>query len=226
MLRMFSTFKSLIAEATLVLALCVVSTHPNSVLAATFASSSKSGTSSTRNAAASCALPPGTAIPEGTSQTLLTTTVSESGSVTDVTIFRSSGNHALDEAALECSRQTRPQPVLVDDKPAKVTGIEAYYWNRKPPVFRTRQVLGEYSSTCHYPRSAVVMREYGRTVVTFTIATDGTVKNVAVMTSATPSLDAAAVACVSGWQYYPMTSHGVPVETNSSVSMNWSVRDW
>jgi TonB family protein len=63
------------------------------------------------------------------------------------------------------------------------------------------------------------------TEVRFTIATDGSVKNIVVVkSSGIPSVDERAAECAATWHYQPATQNGVPVEFNWIVGIPWALR--
>ena len=60
-------------------------------------------------------------------------------------------------------------------------------------------------------------------IVETVIATDGTVKDIEVIRSAHPLLDAAAIEAVSQWEFTPTLLNGEPVELVMSVNVTFAL---
>jgi TonB family protein len=73
-----------------------------------------------------------------------------------------------------------------------------------------------------YPAIARENNEYGTVVVGILVGNDGSVKSSAVMQSAGPRLDQAALDVVKKWQFQPYECGGHPVEALSDVSIQFN----
>ena len=73
-----------------------------------------------------------------------------------------------------------------------------------------------------YPAIARENNEYGTVVVGILLGNDGSVKSSAVMQSAGPRLDQAALDVVKKWQFQPYVCGGHPVEALSDVSIQFT----
>jgi TonB family protein len=71
----------------------------------------------------------------------------------------------------------------------------------------------------NYPADALVARQEGSVELAFTIAANGSVKDVVVVTSTAPEFEASAVAALLRWRYLPtnMTCVGTDCRTNENV---------
>ena len=74
----------------------------------------------------------------------------------------------------------------------------------------------------NYPAIARENNEYGTVVIGVLVGTDGAVKNSAVMQSAGPRLDQAALEVVRKWQFEPFQCAGHVVEAQSDVSIQFN----
>jgi|HubBroStandDraft_5_1064220.scaffolds.fasta_scaffold163291_1 TonB family protein len=73
-----------------------------------------------------------------------------------------------------------------------------------------------------YPRDAVRNHVQGNAIVSFRIATDGSVGDVAISQSTgNKSLDDASIACATAWRYRPRIVNGKPIEVPWRVLMRW-----
>jgi TonB family protein len=63
-----------------------------------------------------------------------------------------------------------------------------------------------------YPEEALAARREGSVHLQFTIAANGTTKDIVVVDSSWPELEEPAVAALMRWRYAPLTDNGVPVE--------------
>lgn len=75
-----------------------------------------------------------------------------------------------------------------------------------------------------YPVSALQAGVEGKSVMKFTITTEGRAANISVQTSSgNVDLDAAAVACAANWLYRPATQNGLPVTVPWVTAVNWKI---
>jgi TonB family protein len=75
-----------------------------------------------------------------------------------------------------------------------------------------------------YPEAARKVNAQGTTLLSFKIEPDGSVKDIAVVSSSgNADLDWAATTCVNSWRYKPATRDGVPAEAAWQAKVNWIV---
>ncbi len=77
----------------------------------------------------------------------------------------------------------------------------------------------------YYPPDAKAEHVEGRTAIAFTVATDGSIKNITVdKSSGDDRLDRAALRCAKNWDgYQPAMQNGVPVEVPWKAVVLWSL---
>jgi TonB family protein len=77
-----------------------------------------------------------------------------------------------------------------------------------------------------YPSDARHAHEEGTVTMYALIANDGTVRNPFVIQTAGRALDAASLGAVPNWQYEPAKCGDVPVDFETAISTNFSLRSW
>ncbi len=100
-----------------------------------------------------------------------------------------------------------------------------------PPVVVPHQTVSSPASigrphvcTQNYPDISVRLNEEGTTTLSFHIAVDGSVNNVAVAkSSGFPRLDEAALSCAGRWRYKPAMQDGNPVEVPWQANVQWKL---
>jgi TonB family protein len=99
------------------------------------------------------------------------------------------------------------------------------------PTVNTTQVMPISIGRPHvcmnnYPAAAILAHAEGTTQLSFTITTEGTVKDIKLATSSgNTDLDEAAVKCAADWQYRPGLKDGKPVEKPWKVNIAWKIPD-
>jgi TonB family protein len=170
-----------------------------------------------------CVAPESVEIPDNAA-TIFKYTVTQTGDVKDVSLVRSSGNDDLDNAALKCWGNYPLAPTTSAGKPVDATRTEGYFWTHMRPTFASANPNGS-PNLCQptsYPVAAIRDRAEGDTIVTYVIAMDGSVKDVAVkQSSGNADLDRTTVDCLSGWRFYPVTQNGQAIEVDGVVRMRW-----
>ena len=145
----------------------------------------------------------------GMNPTVVLVNVAVDGSVKNVTVVQSSGNGAFDEAARSCvGANWRYHPASRDGKPTEAVEKLMIKW-----VFIPKHVGPE--DRCDVNMLPVLLKSYGPIYVdmSFTIATDGSLKNVKVTKpSGDARIDYDAASCVSDWHYQPIMKDGQPIE--------------
>ena len=80
------------------------------------------------------------------------------------------------------------------------------------------------SSARYYPAIAMRLNWSGTTTISFTVETDGSVKDVQVVdSSGHDALDQAAIPCASTWQYKPAMQDGAPVAKTWTAKIKWDL---
>ncbi|HTU34289.1 MAG TPA: TonB family protein [Candidatus Acidoferrum sp.] len=175
-------------------------------------------------------LPPGFKVPPESTPTLFWFRVDQDGSAHVLSLYSSSGNSDLDHAALACANSAlgNGKPLTQDGTPIEVTWVGAISWNY--PWHHL--ILPEPSGKAHlcglsgYLKLGVMAKPMGAdAIVSYRVATDGSVKDAMIMRSAGSGyLDRAALDCVSAWRYLPAFHNGVPVEIDRKTEVR--VEPW
>jgi TonB family protein len=159
---------------------------------------------------------------EGT--TVVSLHITADGAVRNAQIAETSGNSDLDKAAVACLNGARMKPLKKGGAPIEADTEVRVTWQRSffgdAPIARTQNTCRAF-----YPPLAVRLEHEGTTVLSFTIAEDGTVKNIAVAeSSGYDELDKATIECVSKFQYRPVKQNGRPVAIDSTTRFVWRLR--
>ena len=151
------------------------------------------------------------------------------GAVAGASIVTSSGDAAFDQKAIQCV-QNLPKTFtasiigdlamyvpLTSNKGAVVPLADPSQATipTRAPLTSSSLSPGRPVHECgaFYPLKSVRLNQEGDVTVRFTIATDGSVKNVAIeKSSGHDELDQAATQCVAQWRYKPAMQNGVAVE--------------
>jgi TonB family protein len=169
-------------------------------------------------------LPSGVTVPRSALPTRISYRLALDGSLHDLTLYRSSGNIELDKAALACAGASHDFALDASGNPLEINWIGAISWN----YFLHRLVEPDPSSdeqrVCHveYPAAAIPLHAEGDSLVSYHIATDGSVKD-ATITASTGywSLDKASLNCVAPWHFFPATHNGSPVQIERQSVFRW-----
>jgi TonB family protein len=161
--------------------------------------------------------------PEGASNSATTYLVvridASSGHLSRSAVLHSSGDAALDAAAVSCANHQRIQI------PAQSTNLTEFDWI-------IAEAWGRYGRSLITPNPSTgrinlcsdisFFTDTGTTLISFRILNDGTVTNLAVAESSGSSqLDAISLACVRNYRYYPAFQNGHPVELDYQVAFSW-----
>ena len=137
------------------------------------------------------------------------------------------GDHTLEQMAMNMSEQDKQTPRLKDGKPVKfkarrpfnfpVEGDQGAAANANRPVLRAGdQVLPKY------PESLAAAGETGGAIVELTIRADGTVKAVRTLRSSNPEFAQAAETALGQWVFNPAVPAGAPAETYWNVAVGFT----
>jgi len=93
-----------------------------------------------------------------------------------------------------------------------------------PGSFTPPQVILESQRRPLYPPAALAANYTGTVVIDVTILEDGAVTRPRVVSCTRPNVgfEAAALAAVKQWRFVPATEHGVPVEADSRIHLNFT----
>jgi TonB family protein len=145
----------------------------------------------------------------------------EKGAATHVNVMISSGNAAFDQKAVQCLQGLPADFMSKVGNMAMFIPISASNGSVAPltdPSAVTMPVAIASSSggcSAYYPPIAMRLGEEGDTELQFTVAANGTVKDVSVANSSGHDmLDQAAVQCAAQWRYKPATRNGVPFDVS------------
>lgn len=141
--------------------------------------------------------------------------ITADGTVSGANLLVSSGDPRFDAAAVACANEFFIQPATKDGVRIDVDWVGRVDWRRPAPnTYLAIALQDETRRIClNYPDLARRLSEEGITALTFDVAPDGSTRNfVVVLSSGYGDLDAAAVACFSGYQYFPPTLGGRPIE--------------
>jgi len=72
-----------------------------------------------------------------------------------------------------------------------------------------------------YPTAERNARRQGVSLLYMAVGTDGHTHDIAILDSASPGFDAAAMAAVAKWEFRPATCHGMPVAYEMSTEVNF-----
>lgn len=161
---------------------------------------------------------------EGT--TMLSVHLMKDGAVKNPRVVRSSGHEELDQAAIACLTGMRIAPLSHNGAALEVDVDAEMDWRFSDairPTIPAPSSLGS-SSPCHPPQTGSMKYE-GDVLLSFVVAKDGTVKDVAVArSSGHPEFEAASITCVAARRYSLATRDGHPVEYDRQIAIHWSVR--
>jgi TonB family protein len=169
-------------------------------------------------------LPPEARRPRDDFSTWFSFRVTENGELSDVALFKSSGNGDLDRAGLECAKHIHAQPITVSGTPTEVSWVMAYNWRfpTQRSSFTNPSPSGDSHTCSGYPPEARRLDQEGPVTVAFHIAVDGSTKDLTIArSSGSSALDEASLACVAAYKYYPATQNGQPVEIDQLAQIVW-----
>ena len=137
------------------------------------------------------------------------------------------GDHSLEQLAMNMSEQDKQTPRVKDGKPVKfkarrpfnfpVEGDQGAAANANRPVLRAGdQVLPKY------PDSLAAAGEIGGAIVELTIRADGTVKAVRTLRASNPAFAQAAETALGQWVFNPAVQVGAPAETLWNVAIGFT----
>ncbi|HWA90984.1 MAG TPA: TonB family protein [Rhizomicrobium sp.] len=160
---------------------------------------------------------------EGT--TTLSYRVLVTGKPWNITVAKSSGNAGLDAAAVQCVATWLYEPATRDGKPFDTPWQSNVQWKVEGVALAAPKPADAHVCD-NYPHAAVWNGSEGKAIVSFRVATDGTVKSPRIVRSTGDAeLDAAGLACVAGWHYVPATNEGTPVEVEWRAQVAWRMHD-
>jgi TonB family protein len=150
-------------------------------------------------------------------------TITESGSTAGVKVILSSGNEALDKAAVTCSSRWLYRPAMQDGKPVAVTWKAQVKWLRHFEGAMYAPIPLEQPHDCSaFAPEGVVIPAGAVTTLRFHVTAEGKVTNVVVVASSgSPKLDKAAMFCALRWSYKPARKDDQAVEVSWRENVAW-----
>lgn len=185
--------------------------------------------------------------------TVISYTIGPDGKVGDAKVAQSSGKPNLDLAATACVGTWKFKPATRKGKPVAFTDTLKIDWAQSnialvpdtfdpataitivskapPPPSPPRIGSGmpgavgrPHECSGFYPPEAIAAHAEGSAVLEFTVATDGSTKDVKIRSSSgNADLDAASLACVATWRYRPATRDGAPIEAPWQAKVMWAI---
>jgi TonB family protein len=160
-------------------------------------------------------------------RTLLVFHVDPRGEIIDANVLDSSGNAALNEAAIRCLHSWRADP----SEFGQFGSLRAHiFWNA--PAARLclgKCLVGTFTvnriSSCEgfYPPDKARAKIGGTTFVKYHVTTEGNVADPEVtQSSGDAELDQAARSCVQFWRYRPATQNGQPIDFVRQAAIKWA----
>jgi TonB family protein len=164
--------------------------------------------------------------------TVLTYRVMPTGLLSDIAVAKSSGDKSLDDAALTCLHDIHYNNEDLDIPQSGIPGHALIDWDSefqrgsRPLEQPFPQGLAPPTllpgPSCEAMDRARRPEHDGETALKFTIATDGSVRDIAVtQSSGTAALDEATKTCVAGWHFIAANTGGVPYAVKWSLRVLW-----
>jgi len=164
--------------------------------------------------------------------TVLTYRVMPNGFLSDVAVAKSSGDKSLDDAALTCLHDLHYNTQELDIPQTGIPGHALLDWQSEyrrgslpleqpfPQDLTPPTLLP--GPPCEEMDRARQPKHDGETALKFTIATDGSVRDITVtQSSGTSALDEATKTCVAGWHFIPAHNVGVPYAVKWTFRVLW-----
>ena len=179
--------------------------------------------------ALSCAYPGAALGAQSEGATLMSYRGTDDGRIVEVKIVQSSGFANLDDAAVQCANSWHFDP----NNPVARWNIGSHRMNivwslhnaipGLPPAIGIRTGI---SHTClsYYPKAEREKGIEGKTLLSFTITAEGSVRDISVaQSSGNDALDAAAVKCAGTWLYRSALEKGQPVSVPWKATVTWKL---
>jgi TonB family protein len=159
-------------------------------------------------------------------------TFNEEGVPEEATIIRSddpTGDHALEQMAMNFSRQDKQVPRLKDGKPVKFKARRPFHFavdddegpaaNTNRPVLRAGdQVLPQY------PENLAAKEVIGGAVIELIVKADGTVKSVRTLRASHPEFALAAETALGQWTFNPAGQPDAPAESKWRAAIGFTIQ--
>ena len=150
--------------------------------------------------------------PPGLNSTVVSMKVAVDGSVKNITVAQTSGSDVFDQAALNCvATSLQFHPALQNGQPIEANMKFEIKWEFVP-----QHAGPEHPCVMETSFLPTIWETFSGNVyvdLSFTIATDGSVKNVVVTRpSGSSRIDYDATNCVSAWHFQPVMKDGQPIE--------------
>ncbi len=155
--------------------------------------------------------------------TIISVTVPLSGNLRDGKLVTSSGNPALDAAAIECSKHLYLRHFTSNGTPIEATWTIEIHWTAGRRSYMSVRLKTNCSGMPFTPWN--VRTATRPAIVSFQISKDGSVINPKLtQSSGSHMVDSGTIDCVSQYRY-PIALHdGQPVEIDWRVRLDWHFR--
>lgn len=170
-----------------------------------------------------CAYPDSALRMGATGSTSLEIDVSASGSIASVKVTYSSGNVALDGAAVACALRWQMPPGPSTKIKGAIDWVLPSAEKAVVAAGRFRNTGGAKCATAFYPPAAIKAHAEGTTRVMVHVAADGSVSGVDVVrSSGNDDLDEASRTCVmQAWRFRPALQDGKPIASTKEYEIRW-----
>jgi TonB family protein len=157
-------------------------------------------------------------------------TFSEEGVPEEAAIIKSddpTGDHALEQMAMNFSRQDKQTPRLKDGKPVKFKARRPFNFavedDEGPAANANRPMLRAGDQVIpKYPESLAAKEEIGGAIIELIIRTDGTVKSVRTLRASHPEFAQAAETALAQWTFNPAEQPGAPAEARWRAAIGFT----
>ena len=154
--------------------------------------------------------------------TTLSVRITDAGDLEDGKVVQSSGNADLDAAAITCASNYFIMPATQSGLPIDIVWTVQIHWLHQVHSYLSLEPHNSCPARRYYPPAAIRLNAQGTTLVSFQVATDGSVHDPKVaQSSGSTDLDQASIDCVSQWRYSVATRQGQPVEFEWRAKFNW-----
>ncbi len=163
---------------------------------------------------------------------VLEITYKEDGTPDEAKIFQSddpTGEHQLEQMALNLAAQDKQQPRLVNGKAVPFKARRPFNFpvedDQGPAANENRPVLrAGHQAEPVYPPALAAQDVVGGAIVELTILADGTVKGVHTLRASHPEFAQAAESALAQWTFVPREGPGMPAESHWRAAVGFTTR--
>lgn len=159
---------------------------------------------------------------------VLEVSVNDKGTAEDAKVFKSedqSGDHVLEQLAMEKTRAQKFEVRMKDGKPAPYTARVPYFFpiagdegadsNLAPRPHFT----GKTEQQPVYPPALAAQGEPGSAIVEIIVGADGALKDVSVLRATRPEFAESATAAIKQWHFSPALQGGEPISSRCRLAV-------